>query len=231
MRRSVNLYDKVTVKNGFYFRSTSYQKNKVKAMVFDLDGTLTLPVIDFNKMRTETAILEGDLLDKIYAVQDKNERDRLFSIIHDIEEEARDRVAYQPNLESLINYFRSTELYNKKLAIVTRNSAAGLDHFKKKLGKDTDCFNIYISRDFLPYKPHPGSLLHISKEFDTPTKNILMVGDSHHDIAYGKAAGAQTCLFTTEEHWTETHDKCVEEDQPDYVIHDLMNLKDIVQQE
>jgi phosphoglycolate phosphatase-like HAD superfamily hydrolase len=115
-----------------------------------------------------------------------------------------------------------------KLAIVTRNSQKGLNHFKERLGNYSDCFSIYLSRDYLPYKPNPKSLLDIANRFGVSIGDVLMVGDSHHDMIYGKKANAQTCLFTTEEHWTSAHDKSVEEDEPDYIIHDLIDLVEII---
>lgn len=41
-----------------------------------------------------------------------------------------------------------------KKSIVTRNSQKSIDHFLKKLG--FDYFSIKLTRDFIPFKPHPA---------------------------------------------------------------------------
>lgn len=51
-------------------------------------------------------------------------------------------------------------------------------------------------------KPHPDPLLWVAQQTAIPVENILMVGDTSHDIRAGKAAGTQTigvlCGFGSE---------------------------------
>ncbi len=147
-----------------------------------------------------------------------------------IDEARNHETLYQPNLEALLEKLKKTNYYSEnKMAIVTRNSQKGVEHFKKRLGSYSDCFALYLSRDYLPYKPNPQSLLDIAEKFKVPIESVLMVGDSHHDMIYGRRANAQTCLFTTEHHWDDAHEKSVLEDEPDFVIHDLLNLDDVLE--
>ena len=224
-----------------------------------MDGTLTVPVLDFHAMRTRTGILTGDLLDAIYAIDDLVEQKRLLDVIDQVEREGNDKLQFQPNLESCL-----TELYKlspnsetssplstttnsavsesddsekmvakvlQHAAIVTRNSQESLQFFLDKLSHHAfiQMFTMKLSRDFRPYKPAPDPLLHIANRLHIPVQNCLMVGDSYHDIdSAKKTGGMQSCLFTSLDHWDEKHDQCVLEHEPDFVIHDLMDLVDIV---
>lgn len=205
-----------------------------------MDGTLTVPVIDFHAMRSRTGITTGDLLDTIYAVGDESERHRLLDIIDQVEREANDRLQFQPNMEHCLTELHKLSLREKQehcqsqleyAAIVTRNSQESLQFFLDKLADRPfiDLFSVKLSRDFRPYKPSPEPLLHIARQLNIPPENCLMVGDSFHDIDSAKKTGlVQSCLFTRMDHWDEKHDKCVIEYEPDFVIHDLIDLVDIV---
>lgn len=42
-----------------------------------------------------------------------------------------------------------------------------------------------LSRDFKPYKPNPGALLHICKEWNIQPEEAIMIGDSAKDDVSG----------------------------------------------
>ncbi|KAG2374196.1 hypothetical protein C9374_011086 [Naegleria lovaniensis] len=244
------------------FEALDHPKPSIQSVVFDMDGTLTVPCIDFKKMRLETGIpLPQDLLTTIHALSDEKEKKRLFDIIDRIEEEANEKLAFQPHLFELLDELVKLKMVKSNLlpndanlvvetasttlghyesttnapisrhfAVVTRNSEKSLKFFVEKLGsKYSDFFTILLSREFLPYKPNPGCLLHIAQQLNLQSPaNILMVGDSFHDILCAKNAGAYSCLYTSETHWTETHTNCVEEYQPDFICHDLRHLVHIL---
>ncbi|KAF0981323.1 hypothetical protein FDP41_012583 [Naegleria fowleri] len=86
------------------FEAWNHPKPNIQSIVFDMDGTLTIPCIDFKKMRTETGIqAPQDLLTTIHALSDENEKKRLFDIIDRIEEEANAKLAFQPHLFDLLD--------------------------------------------------------------------------------------------------------------------------------
>ena len=223
------------------FEKSNHPKPNIQSVVFDMDGTLTIPCIDFAKMRLETGIkAPNDLLNVIHALKDEKEKARIFGIIDRIEEEANEKLEFQPHLFELLDELiklnmkkgndHTIPLTEKHFAVVTRNSEKSLQFFISKLGtKYSKIFTILLSRDFIPYKPNPGCLIHIAKSLNLPsTKNMLMVGDSFHDIACAKEAGAYSCLYTSEMDWTEKHTTCVEENDPDFICHDLRHVVNIL---
>jgi HAD superfamily hydrolase (TIGR01549 family) len=210
----------------------------IHCIIFDMDGTLTVPVIDFNAMRRRTGIMKGDILDAIYSTKDKSERDRLLKIIDDIEREANDKLQFQQNMEQMLSVLHELQSSNDKktrpvkhVAIVTRNSQESLQFFLDKIANKpfANIFSLHLSRDFRPYKPAPDPLLHIAKKLEVPTQNCLMIGDSIHDMASAKETGEMlSCMFTHLDDWNQKHEICVDKYQPDFVINDLMDVISIV---
>lgn len=65
-----------------------------------------------------------------------------------------------------------------------------------------DPFAIKISREFQMkdeylVKPHPYSLEYVASTWRLKPEEILMVGDSNHDIECGQSARTKTCLLRT----------------------------------
>ena len=56
-------------------------------MIFDMDGTLTIPVLNFTEMRTRLGLSQGtDILPAVMNMESA-ERDRAMAIIRELEEE------------------------------------------------------------------------------------------------------------------------------------------------
>lgn len=106
-----------------------------------------------------------------------------------------------------------------------------MEKFVQKFEKEFNICNIFTTKiarefqmnsEFFKVKPDPYALECISKEWKIPVEDLLMVGDSMPDIEIGKRAGSKTCLILTHafDH-KYTH-------EPDYVIKELKDLKDIL---
>ncbi|MEQ1337874.1 HAD-IA family hydrolase, partial [Salmonella enterica] len=69
-------------------------------------------------------------------------------------------------------------------------------------------------------KPSPAPLLHAAQTLDIPPSASVMVGDSRHDIAAGKAAGFTTVALP----YGYNHGEPIEQSQPDLLINSLRVL-------
>ena len=85
-----------------------------------------------------------------------------------------------------------------------------MDHFALCLGGDS----------LAEKKPHPAPLLHVSAHFDVAPSACLMVGDSRHDIAAGRAAGFRTLAVP----YGYNHGEPVRDSGPDGVVESLAEL-------
>ncbi|EHA14034.1 phosphoglycolate phosphatase [Halomonas sp. HAL1] len=84
-----------------------------------------------------------------------------------------------------------------------------------------DYFTLWVGGDSLAEKkPHPLPLLHAARTCQIPAAECVMVGDSRHDIAAGKAAGFTTVALP----YGYNHGEPIEESHPDLVLSSLTEL-------
>ena len=151
------------------------------ALLFDMDGTLTRPMIDFDAIRAEIGI-RGPILEAIrgfdaprmaaaHAVIDRHERD------------AAERSELNDGCHALLADLRRRGL---PTAIVTRNSASSTRIVLARHGLN---FDHVFHRDNGPAKPDPESLWQACRALGVEPARSWMVGDGRHDIEAAIAAG------------------------------------------
>ncbi len=74
-------------------------------------------------------------------------------------------------------------------------------------------------------KPMPGQLLAFAREISCPADQVIMVGDSRHDLSAGRAAGMVTIGVLTGPAWRSDLD-----DLADHVLDHVGQLQDRLQQ-
>eukprot|EP00762_Andalucia_godoyi_P004197 ANDGO_05552.mRNA.1 Haloacid dehalogenase-like hydrolase domain-containing protein At2g33255 len=159
-------------------------KHVVKGVVWDLDGTLTIPVLDFKIMRQRTGILTGDLLVHADA--------SALAIIEEMEAEAVAKMQLQPHCLEVLRYFQQRHI---PMGILSRNSSVSLRAFVEFVDPDIR-FTHVLSRDHPPFKPDPHNIIHMARDWNVPLHNVVMVGDARDDVLAGFRAGAHTVLLT-----------------------------------
>jgi HAD superfamily hydrolase (TIGR01549 family) len=167
----------------------------IKAVVFDLDGTLTRPVLDFARIRAEIGLAADgrSIVDQMNALPGP-ERERAWAIMEAHEERAAD--VAEPNA-GVGELFARIARLGLLTAVVTRNSSrtAARALARLELG-----INRIIARDAgLPIKPDPAALLALMREWRLAAPELLMVGDYRYDVEAGRAAGTLTCFVTNGE--------------------------------
>ncbi|WP_445000808.1 phosphoglycolate phosphatase [Halomonas mongoliensis] len=106
------------------------------------------------------------------------------------------------------------------LALVTNKPFAFIAPLLEGLGL-AEHFALCLGGDSLPEKkPHPAPLLHLASHFDLAPSRCLMVGDSRHDIAAGKAAGFRTLAVP----YGYNHGEPVQASGPDGMVESLAEL-------
>ncbi len=101
----------------------------IRGIIFDLDGTLTVPCLKFKKLRQQLGIGESeDILGHVAALPE-NDKIGAMEIIEAFELEGRKNLKLQPGLNDLFQFIIEKKL---KLALLTRNNMDGVQHF---LGK------------------------------------------------------------------------------------------------
>lgn len=180
-----------------------------KFWVFDLDGTLTLPVHDFALIRASLGVPDGvDILGHLASLSEE-EAQPLNERLNDIELGLVAATGPAPGAREL------TELLSRRgcrLGILTRNSREialltleeiGLARFFAResiLGRD----------EALP-KPDPDGIYKLASLWGAPPRELVMVGDYLYDLQAGQSAGAATIHVhgSRERRWPEWTDLCV----------------------
>ncbi len=178
----------------------------IRAVLFDLDGTLVESSIDFVQMKRETInlcvsqgvdrdVLKG--LDILNAVEhtlttlpeDRREsfRDEAWRMLEDIELSYAKAASAKPFAgETLLELRRK----GFKIAVVTRNCRRAVSAVMPLLPSVID---VILAREDVPRtKPDPLHLLAALDLLGVSGGQALMVGDHPMDICAGKAAGTKT---------------------------------------
>lgn len=178
--------------------------------IFDLDGTLTVPVHDFPSIRTTLGMTDKDpdilrFLDSLPAPEAADMRARLMKIEYELAAKTSASPGAKPLLESL-------HRRGAKIGILTRNTREialhtlgliGLSHFFEP--------ETVLGRDEAQPKPHPEGIEKLLARWGNTPHDGVMVGDYLFDLQVGRAAGTatihvdQSCTFR----WPELADLAV----------------------
>lgn len=106
------------------------------------------------------------------------------------------------------------------LTLVTNKPFAFIQPILAQFGIER-YFALCLGGDSLPQKkPDPAPLLHLAAHFGLPPSACLMVGDSRHDVAAGRAAGFRTLAVP----YGYNHGEPVRDSRPDALVDSLAEL-------
>ena len=190
---------------------------KVNAVIFDLDGTLTEPVLDFDKIRSEMGLSpdSGDILTAIEAMPPARQ-EQAHSILARHEYHAAQHSQLNDGVTELL-----TELRRRKIPIglLTRNTRENTLHAARRHQLR---FDAIVGRQDGPVKPDAYGVLEICRRFNAIPAETVVVGDFLHDLLSARNAGAIAVLIET--HPKAEHYKA----HADYSISHISELLDIV---
>ncbi len=213
---TIETYSIMDDKRGVFYNEEAIGRT-IKGVVFDMDGTLTVPCIDFQEMRRRVGVEEGDILHVIHGWPVEKQEDA-FRKIAEIEEEALEKLQVMPGAVELC-----ATLDEKKTprALVTRNVSSSVKFFHDT-AFPLPPFHPSISREWKPYKPDPASLHHIADCWSVGSDELVMIGDSaKDDVVCGNAAGAVTILLDEKRLYQSREDPSLLNARPDFIVNSL----------
>jgi HAD superfamily hydrolase (TIGR01509 family) len=160
---------------------SSRPATRPRAVLFDMDGTLTVPDLDYPAIKREMGLGPGPILESLAAL-DPASRVAAEAILHRIEKQSAENSRLNEGCLDLLDWLEAAHL---PTALITRNS---------RLSTDT-VFQIHnlsmavtVTREDGPFKPSPAPLLLACRKLAVEPADVWMVGDSDHDIRAAKAA-------------------------------------------
>jgi len=165
---------------------------KYELVIFDMDGTLTEELLDFPAIRRDIGVpsAQTGILEHIAGLSGEEKR-RAEEILHRHEMAAADCCGVHDGAVEVLGHLRESGV---RIALLTRNSAASADRILSRHGLVLD----YVAtRDDRPHKPHPDSILNITRRFGISPRQTLMVGDYMYDVQAAQNAGTDSALLCT----------------------------------
>ena len=177
----------------------------IRHWVFDMDGTLTVPVHDFPAIKRELGIpQDADILGHLAALPAaESAAKHAWLLKHE-----RELALGSLPADGAVELVRELAARGYRLGILTRN-ARELAHITLEAIGLADCFAVddVLGRDEATPKPHPAGLLKLARAWEVEPKKMVMIGDYRHDLDCGRAAGAKTILVNLPENpWPELAD-------------------------
>jgi len=185
------------------------------AVIFDLDGTLTKPYLDFDAIRAEIGIAAGPILEAMSRMTPGERESAEAVLIRHEWDAARNGTLYDGAVEVVAACRRC----GYPVAVLTRNTRATVDHIIDKHGF---VFDAIRTREDGAIKPSAEPVLSLCDELAADPRRSWMVGDYLFDIMSGEAAGAGTVLMIGDAPAPEFASRA------DHVIRELRELLTIV---
>lgn len=165
--------------------------------VFDMDGTLTRAIHDFDLMRRTMSVPAGiDILDYLNALP-RDEAERHFQWLRQYEYELAEQAQPAEGIHDLLSQLLDQGV---TLGLLTRNMAPLARLTLERAGL-SDFFpdETLLGRDDAEPKPDPDGLNRLASQWQVAPSSLVMVGDSIIDVMTGRAAGAYTVLMHSDD--------------------------------
>ncbi len=180
----------------------------IKAIIFDLDGTITQPYFDFDVIREEMGLARDsgpvlELMEKMTVQQ----RQKVEKILHYHEQKAVKESRLNAGAKQTLSALRAAGIY---IGVLTRNRRSNALAIARKHSLK---FDAIIGREEGPVKPDAFGVLQLCEQFGVEPEETLLVGDYLFDLLCAKAAGAVAVLLTNHNRpgdFAEHADFCIE---------------------
>jgi HAD superfamily hydrolase (TIGR01509 family) len=166
----------------------------IRAVIFDLDGTITQPYFDFGAIREEIGLSrDGEPILEAMEKMTPEQRRRAEAILHGHEEKAVAASTLNPGARETLAGLQERGI---PVGILTRNQKSNVQAVADKHGLR---FDAVVGREDGPVKPDVFGVLHLCRGFAVAPAEAMVVGDYLFDLLCARAAGAIPVLLANHE--------------------------------
>lgn len=158
------------------------------AIIFDLDGTLTRPMLDFDLIRREIGIASGPILEALERMT-PGDRAQAEQVLERHESHAAENSVLYEGAVEVVAQLRDRGC---PVAILTRNARRWVDVVLTKHAIEVDAIR---TREDGAIKPSAAPVLALCAQLGAAPAESWMIGDYLFDIQSGRQAGARTVLM------------------------------------
>jgi HAD superfamily hydrolase (TIGR01509 family) len=156
-----------------------------RALLFDMDGTITKPMLDFPAIKAEMGIGDVPILEAM-AKLDGRRRAVCEAILMRHELAAAHASTLNSGCNDLLGWISEQRL---STALITRNSSLNVQIVLAKHGLR---FDTLVCREDTPPKPDPRPIHLACERLGISPDEAWMIGDGRYDVEAGVAAGVRT---------------------------------------
>lgn len=178
------------------------------AILFDMDGTLTEPMLDFPAIKAEMGIGVRPILEALGELT-PGARAAAEAVLLRHEKAAADNSRLNPGCRELLDWLHCRGI---RTAMITRNSRVSAQTVLRRHGLT---FEVLVTREDPPFKPDPAPLRLACGRLGVAEADVWMVGDGQYDVQAGSAAGIRTVWIShgrarsfDPRPWLEVRDLC-----------------------
>ncbi len=168
----------------------------IRAVLFDMDGTIWNNTIDWLAVRREIDLpVDGRPIYMQLMEMPLKERSRGIRILERHEALEAENGKLVPGTEDLLQYLRDAHV---KCALVTNNSRRSVE---RVLERNPLSFDVVLSRDDGALKPDPQAFLTALERLDVRPDEAIAIGDAHLDLIASDRAGIAEFILVGNKPW------------------------------
>jgi len=164
----------------------------IKAVIFDLDGTVVENSYDWPKIRRELGNTEVSILQYIWGLEEP-EQSRKWAILERHEAEQTERSVLREGMKELLAFLKEKRVQS---ALVTNNSRKNTHYLLEKFGIG---FDRVITREGGLWKPSGAPFREVLESFGISPGECCVVGDTRFDILAALDAGIRPIFLLADD--------------------------------
>ena len=162
----------------------------LKAVLFDLDGTVVENSYDWPRIRRELGAKDKSILSYLAALPEP-QRSRKWAVLERHESEQTARSVLREGAKDLLAFLHGLAV---KTALVTNNSGANTAFL---LGKFGLAFDLVITRESGLWKPSGAAFKRVLEVFGVGGDECCVIGDTRFDVLAAMDAGVGAIFILT----------------------------------